>query len=90
LNLSPHGILSVGKNERTNGRRVISGKYSSACSFNGTFSSQLPPRKCREGRAVMILPKNTARLATARLPKQLDQTTLIHDDGLLSPAGFTL
>ena len=37
-----------------------------------------------------ILPKDPARLAYARLPKQLNQTTLIHDDGLLSQARFTL
>jgi hypothetical protein len=49
LNLSPHGILSVGKNERTNGRRAISGKYNSTCSLNWTFSSQFPPKKMPRG-----------------------------------------
>ena len=47
-------------------------------------------REHRPNPASKVLPKNPARLAPARLSKQLDQTRLIHDDGLLSPAGFTL
>lgn len=53
--------------------------------FGGHYLSEHHPYPAPER-----LPKYLARLVYARLPKQLNQTTLTRDDGFVSPARFAL